>query len=464
VSESDRIRELEDAVRQRDQRIADLERRLEELAKDLEAWKRGHRVRPGGKSAQKPTRKAQGKNPGRAKGHPGSSRAAPTHVDRVVDVPAPTCCPDCGGALELLDDEPGEQRVEELVPARVEVVAYRRRKARCTACDLVVTAPLPEGLGPNPKLGVRAQAEVVAAKTEMGLSLGQTQTLLARQGLTVSRGGLQQILHRSARVLSPAKEQLRVRLQSSAVAWADETPHRVQGQSGYLWCAMFPGGVLYQADRSRGQHVAQQLLQGFRGTLHSDFYSVYWTLDGIEHAVCWAHLCRSARQVAERAVQPERAQQFHRRLSALYARGVASQKRPATALRNARAIQGDLKRLAQDAELGADADVARLQRRICKHLKALVRFITCPELEATNNRIERELRPHAQARHRSGGARSDHGAQTYATNLSVARTLRLQAQPFLPLFRAARTAYFLDTHFPALFPPATPTATSGSLS
>ena len=72
-----------------------------------------------------------------------------------------------------------------------------------------------------------------------------------------------------------------------------------------LFCAaiwrMTRSVVLYEADRSLGQQVAQPLLAGFTGTRHSDFYAVYWTLPGVTHAACWGHLCRTARQVAERA-------------------------------------------------------------------------------------------------------------------------------------------------------------------
>lgn len=44
--------------------------------------------------------------------------------------------------------------------------------------------------------------------------------------------------------------------------------------------------VLYEADRSRGQEVAQRLLAGFTGMLHSDFNAVYWMLPGVKHAAC----------------------------------------------------------------------------------------------------------------------------------------------------------------------------------
>jgi hypothetical protein len=453
VTDAERNAELEEALRRRDARIAELERLVGELSKVIEAWKRGHRVRPGGKIAQKSRdkRKATGRGPGRPKGHEGAGRPAPTSVDRDVTVPLPPTCP-CGGIIDPTDEEPGAHLVEEIIPARVEVVRYRRCRGRCRACRAPVLAPLPGDLGPSPKLGVRAQAEIVETKAALGLTVGQTRKLFARQGLVLSRAGIQQVLHRGATVLAPGHTQLKVAIPRAAVAWADESPHKVGGASGYPWLVMTPEVVLYEAGRSRGQQVAQRLLEGFTGRLHSDFYAVYWTLGDVTHAPCWAHLCRSTRQVAERQPDSEEATDFHERLSGLYGRGAAAQGRPATAARNARAIKGELKALAKDAGLAENADVARIQRRILRHLDELVAFITDPILEGTNNRAERELRPHAIARHRSGGARSDEGARTYAINLSVVRTVALHNGDFLDTFWQARIAFHEGGDFPKLFP------------
>lgn len=453
VTDAERIADLEETLRQRDARIAELERIVGELTKVIEAWKRGHRVRPGGKIAQKPRdkRKATGRGPGRPEGHEGSSRAAPTAADRDVVVPVPETCT-CGGLIEPTGEEPGEQFVEELIPARKEVIRYRRCRGRCRECKAPVLAPLPDGLGANPKIGVRAQAEIVQTKTELGLTLGQTKKLFERQGLALSRGGIQQILHRSAEVLEAGHDALKAQIPKAAVAWADESTHKIGGASGYLWLVMTSNVVLYEADRSRGQEVAQRLFEGFTGTLHSDFYSVYWTLDGISHAPCWGHLCRSARQITERQPDSTEAVEFHDRLSGLYGRGVAAQGRPSTAARNARAIKGDLKALATNDTLAANADVARLQRRIVRHLPELVTFITNPALEGTNNRAEREFRPHAIGRHRSGGARSEDGAKTYAINLSIVRTVERNGGDFVETFRQARVAFHTGVEFPTFFP------------
>lgn len=168
MSDADRIRELEEALRRRDALINDLKTQLEKLKDDLEAWKRGHRIRPGGKSSQKKKlapEPAEKKRPGRKAGHEGSGRKGPDHVDRFEDVFPPSSCPLCQGDIALSDDAPGLHKVEELVPAKTEVIGYRRHAGRCTQCGTQVRATLPSGLGPNPKLGLGAQAMLVDAKT-----------------------------------------------------------------------------------------------------------------------------------------------------------------------------------------------------------------------------------------------------------------------------------------------------------
>jgi hypothetical protein len=65
VTDAERIAELEEALRQRDARIAELVRMVGRLSKVIEAWKRGHRVRSGGKIAQKPIDKRRASGRGR---------------------------------------------------------------------------------------------------------------------------------------------------------------------------------------------------------------------------------------------------------------------------------------------------------------------------------------------------------------------------------------------------------------
>ncbi len=86
----------------------------------------------------------------------------------------------------------------------------------------------------------------------------------------------------------------------------------------------------------------------------------------------------------------------------------------------------------------------------------MVRFIQDERLESTNNRAERELRLIAMMRHVSGGARSDAGAETFATLFSVYRTVARQDQELFPFFVEARRAFYTGADFPSLHLPVLP--------
>jgi hypothetical protein len=142
---------IEDQTR----RISELEREVGALKKIIDAWKRGHRVRVGGKLAQKkkpPVKKAAARARGRKPGHPGVSRPAPSQIDDHQACHPPPLCPFCGGDVAPLDKTPGTQLVEELVPATVKVIAYHRHYGQCTLCQKEVIAP-PQWLRRQSQIG-----------------------------------------------------------------------------------------------------------------------------------------------------------------------------------------------------------------------------------------------------------------------------------------------------------------------
>ena len=61
----------------------------------------------------------------------------------------------------------------------------------------------------------------------------------------------------------------------------------------------------------------------------------------------------------------------------------------------------------------------------------LFRFVVVPEVESTNNRAERALRPSVIYRKVSGGSRSDRGAEAYATPSSIFYTQKLRKKSII---------------------------------
>ena len=110
-----------------DRRIEQLELRLEEL----EAAEAETAPEPG--SASEALLEAVRRKPAR--------RELPAALPRetVVQEPAETSCPDCGGALRKLGEDVSE--ILEYEPARFKVIRRVRPKLSCGCCNRIVQAP-----------------------------------------------------------------------------------------------------------------------------------------------------------------------------------------------------------------------------------------------------------------------------------------------------------------------------------
>ncbi|MGI6455003.1 MAG: IS66 family transposase [bacterium] len=102
----------------------------------------------------------------------------------------------------------------------------------------------------------------------------------------------------------------------------------------------------------------------------------------------------------------------------------------------------------------SDADVQRLSRRLQKYWEELLTFLNVPEVPATNNHAEREIRPAVIMRKVIQGNRSDRGARTQAILVRIFRTLKNRnCNPVVSIKEALRHHILHKTlpHFPNLF-------------
>ena len=97
----------------------------------------------------------------------------------------------------------------------------------------------------------------------------------------------------SAAVAAPYKA-LRQALANQPVLNADETGHRTNGATRWLWTLVAPTFVFYTIATSRGADVLRHLLgTAFAGVLGSDRLSTYLTYPAAHRQFCWAHVRRN---------------------------------------------------------------------------------------------------------------------------------------------------------------------------
>ncbi len=75
----------------------------------------------------------------------------------------------------------------------------------------------------------------------------------------------------------------------------------------------------------------------------------------------------------------------------------------------------------------------RLQNELVKGLASLFVFVEHPEVEATNNRSERNVRREAEIRKGGRTSKSDHGAKRRSIIMTVLATLNTRFPKFTPL-------------------------------
>ena len=356
------------------------------------------------------------KRPGRKPGHPGTNRQIPEKIDEQVEVPL--CgCPGCGGPVDgMRKVEQYIQELPEVRPVTTKVTTYVGRCAKCG--EVRSTHPLQTSTAEGAakvQLGPRTLAWAAELNKRLGLSFRKTCSLFENLlGLKLTPGGLSQALDRVAQRCRGEYYRVLDRIRESAVVYADETSWWVGETGWWLWTFTTPQATFYRVEQSRGKAIVRKTLgREFAGVLVSDCARIYDEIKCRKHKCIAHHL---------RAIQEARDQQnprYHSYLDAwteFFRRVIALWKErpqlppPEYESRRTNLEQQCDELLGREPRLPGDKKVRTRLLRVRAHL------LTClasPDVEPTNNRAERSLRPAVIARKLSCGNRTILGKQTW---------------------------------------------------
>ena len=376
-------------------------------------------------STDRKERREQSRPGGAKPGHEGHSRVVAEDPDSVVDH-RPAACPDCG--LGLSPDLPGEvislHEQIDLPEVKPVIEQHRRLAVTCPGCRARVPAPRPAGAAASP-FGPRLHATAVYLKTFQALSYERLQkTLSDLFGLTVSQGGLMNMLHRAETRFAAGREAALSALRRAAVVASDETGVRIEGSNSYHWVFRCEGAVVHHAAPTRAASVVREIMDGHRPTVWlSDRYAAQQG-HADRQQTCLAHLARDVAYALEAGDDPV-AFRLKLWLDAAFAlaRSVTT-----LAASTVKARRRKLDRSLDDI-LAAPVvcDLARdIQNRMRRARDQLLTFASFPgQVEATNNACERDLRPAVIQRKNTNGYRALWSAKGEAAVRTVVATARL---------------------------------------
>jgi hypothetical protein len=287
------------------------------------------------------------------------------------------------------------------------------------------------------RIGVRLAALIGFLRTPLRLPLLTIRHYLRSvHQLTLSVGGLQEILHDLRAATQETLDEFKQQARRSGILHGDETSWRENGVNGYIWSFSTPGQDAvryYEYDPSRGQVVVKRFLNGqFAGHLVSDFYCGYNDYAG-KHQRCWAHLLRDLHHLKEAQGHDADVVEWAQAVQACYDAAqawLAAHAHAPPAEREAQYVQ----LTSQTHELGlryarSKAHTCQaLAKRLLRHEDELFQFMLVDGLSADNNLAERAIRPLVVIRKISGGSRSAAGTKTRMALASLFQTWQARGQ------------------------------------
>ena len=387
----------------------------------------------------KPPRTPRGKprSRGGQPGHEGQTRdlVPPDRVNEFVSH-HPTACPHCETALapDLPDAAPVQRhQVWDIPPIEPSITEHQMHAVCCPSCQKQVRAALPDEFRAG--YGSHATAITSLLHGRYRLSVDETSEVLEDLfELPMSTGSVVTSCERTSEALNPAYEEVSAVLPQQAIANVDETGWKQNAISHWLWTVVTPVATLFHINRSRGGAVWQGLLgTTFAGILGSDRLSAYNRHPTERRQLCWAHLKRNIRGIADRGdAAGEWGSEMLAWVQKLFALWHAYQEGAISQATWEVALDYVKDGVWEQLEAGRQVALPKAQslsRELMRLWDGLWVFASVEGVEPTNNAAEQALRPAVLWRKGSFGTRSEAGSRFVERILTVRETCRRQGKP-----------------------------------
>jgi transposase len=367
--------------------------------------------------------------------------------ERIVhDLPeAEKHCGCCGKDLRLFDEEISERY--EYIPASIKVIEDVRRKY---ACDCTVkTAAKPAQPIEKSTAGASMLAHVIVSKFADHQPLHRQEKMFERQGVRISRKTMGGWLAQVGELLDRLYESSKKVLFESKVIGTDDTGVKVLdsklpfARTGRIWPYLGDAHhpvVVHHYTRTRGRDGPAKFLEGYKGYLQADAYSVYDAFfkpaRGLTEVGCMMHMRRYFYKALDS--DQERIGKALHLIAKLYgiedrAKELSIEERLALRQRLSAPLMtklhGYLLRIRE--EVLPKSPSARAVRYALNQWNALTRFLEDGDLQIDNGATERVNRDIAIGRANWTFFGSDEGGKTAAVLMSfIATCKRCRVEPF----------------------------------
>lgn len=362
-----------------------------------------------------------GKNPGGQPGHEGNTRMMSPQPDETEDM-QPNYCRECG--RELSDIDGVEEYREECVGVRITPVVKRLRflnkTCTCGCCNRVEYTRRK-----NPVyLSSEIRALVVYLNIVMCMPYNRIKSFLHDvMNIDISEGSIRNFTEDAGDKADAICERIASELVKSPVAGADESGFYVNGKLNWAWILQNPKLTLTWIAKGRG---AKEMDDRFgkvaleNTVLTTDRHSAYFSMKVKGHQICIAHLLRNLNYLNEL----DKNQNWSSRLQELLRKAVHWRNtNPETAADTSTWMESLDKLLNENLDK-FKKPFRQLRNSLRKLKDHVFHFLKDPRVPSHNNASEGGIRILKVKQKRSGGFRSQTGAEDFMAIHSVADTAK----------------------------------------
>jgi transposase len=415
--------------------LHELRTRLEELERQLNRNSGNSSTPPSANPPWAPrpvSRKPTGRKPGGQPGHKGHFRQLlpVEQVDEVVKH-GPAQCRHCGA--KFADAAVGQlierHQVTELPRRAVKVTEHQAIACACRRCGQIPRQRIPEELTRS-VLGVRLSAAMAFVSARVHGSRRAVEELLEEVlGAPLALGTVMAREREITQALGEPYRQAKQMIQKASAKNVDETGWKRAGR--FLWVAATRSLAVFHLDPCRNRDAMHELLgRKISGTICTDRFGVYEKIPIERRGLCWSHLKRDFKDLAEQkgparrigdaglAVCTEVFDLWHRFRDRRISRSAMH--------RLLAPVRQRMNKLLKRGRRSKAKRAASFCRELLRLEPALWTFARVKGIEPTNNHAERMLRPAVMWRKQSLGSHSPGGCRFVERMMTVLQTLRLQ--------------------------------------
>ncbi len=249
----------------------------------------------------KSLRQKSGKKPGGQKGHEGSTLQMVATPDEVVKL-SPDFCNRCGSSLSNTPSEYlSKRQIADIPPIDVKYTEYQIYKTTC-ACGCENKSEFPSGVNSPISYGPNIQSHIAYLHTRQYVPYQRMEELFGSIfNVKLRQGTINNIIAKMAGKAMPVYDNIRQRLEKSAVVGVDETGAIINGDLNWAWTWQAENLTYITFSDNRGSNTIKSTFPtGLPNSiLVNDHWKAHYNTGAKTHQMCTAHLLRDLNHISE---------------------------------------------------------------------------------------------------------------------------------------------------------------------